>query len=175
MLIDRNSFSDAKKRISFLLSKHGSKHEISEYLASKIEYANQLNKDNWNLNLSLDGKFLRFNTGQEFCIQIDEHRILILCIRKLIPKSVKDETNDIYFLGYDKKSGEVSTQIFSEAPDILHKVQDSIGIVIIKNAAHWLGQIEKSNTQFIKSAISNTKILPQMMGAHSVGAIDFIA
>ena len=67
-IIDRNNILDAKKCIDALFRHLGNKSEVLAFLSSKIEYANNLNRDNWNLNLDLNGKFLRFNVGQEYCI-----------------------------------------------------------------------------------------------------------
>ena len=75
-IIDRNSFTDADKWIGLLFSRHGDRQGIAEFLSKKIEYANRINRYNWNLNLASNGKFLRFNVGQEYCIQIDDMDML---------------------------------------------------------------------------------------------------
>jgi len=173
--VDRNSFTDAQKYISSLLSIHGSVEQIAYFLSEKIKLANEINPHNWNLNLALNGKFLRFNVGQEYCIQIYEHEILILCLKGTIPIEVQKEKNDLYFRGYKKGSEVINTHAFNETPQCLAKVPDSIGIVFNKNITNWISLITESNSQFIEHAITKTKILPQMIGAHSVGAIEYLS
>lgn len=173
-IIDRNNILDAKKCIDALFRHLGNKSEALAFLSSKIEYANNLNRDNWNLNLDLNGKFLRFNVGQEYCIQLTSSECLILCLRHLIPSEL-NELGDIEFLGYDKKLGIVRSDNISSVPDCLVKVPNSIGCVIKNKFDKWLSLLEESNSQFIDYAIKNTKILPQMRGTHSVGSIDCLS
>ena len=174
--LDRNSFSDADKWIGLLFSRHGNRQGIAEFLSNKIEYANRINRDNWNLNLASNGKFLRFNVGQEYCIEIDDMEILILCMKQSLPETVRDETEALYFRGYDRNIGRVvDSTIFNEVPDCLAKVPNSVGVIITENSKKWLPLIDKSNSQFIDYAILNTTILPMMRKAHSVGAIDFLS
>ncbi len=175
LIIDRNCFADAKKWVGLLFSKHKNSQEIVEFLSNKIEYANRINRDNWNLNLASNGNFLRFNVGQEYCIQIDDMEILILCLKQSVPESVKEKSESLHFRGYSRNIGVVNSTSFNEIPDCLVKVPNSIGVVITENAKKWLPLIDKSNFQFIDYAISNTRILPMMIGAHSVGAVDFLS
>jgi len=174
-IVDRNSYSDAEKRINLLLLKHGDSQTLAGFLSDKIEYANRISRNNWNLNLALNGKFLRFNVGQEYCIQIDEMEILILCLRQFIPETVRNNTDALHFRGYNRDKGKVNSPIFNEVPDCLAKVPDSIGVVITENAERWLPLIDEGNSRFISHAISVTRILPMMIGAHSVGAVDFLS
>ncbi len=172
-IIDRNNFLVAKKCIDALFKYLGYKNEIIEFLSRKIEYANNLNGDNWNLNLDLNGRFLRFNLGQVYCIQITSLECLILCMRDSLPLELS-KSGDIEFRGYNKKLIVQSSDI-SSVPNCLVKVPNSIGCVIKKRFDELLPALEKSNMQFIEYAIRNTNILPQMKCAHSVGAIDFIS
>lgn len=172
--IDRNSVADAKQWINTFFAKHGSVERIADFLSGQIEYAHKLHADNWNLNLDINGKFLRFNIGQEYCIQIDKDEILVLCIRNSIPESILGRINDLYFRGY-RNGRPVNTEIFGESPDCLVKVPDSVGLVFTKNAPDLFPRIKKSNVQFIQYALSHTKILPQMRSAHSVGAVECLS
>lgn len=174
-IIDRNSFTDAEKWIGLLFSKHGDRQQLAEFLSNKIEYANTIDRDNWNLNLASNGNFLRFNVGQEYCIQIDDMEILILCLKQSMPETVRNETEALHFRGYNRNIGAVNSVSFNDVPDCLAKVPNSIGVVITENAKRWLPLIDKSNSQFIDYAISNTRVLPMMTGAHSVGAVDFLS
>ena len=174
MPIDRNSFADAKKWIGLILSKHENSQEIAEFLSRKIEYANSINSDNWNLNLALNGKSLQFNVGQEYCIRIDNNGILIICLKQSLHENVRDETEDLYFRGYKGKKLVESKKI-NETPDCLVKIPNSIGIVITRNAKKWLPLTDKSNSEFIDYATINTRIMLNMKNAHSVGAVDFLS
>jgi len=173
--IDRNSIIDAKKYISQLFSIHGKPNNIASFLSEKIRLTNRINPNNWNLNLELHGTFLRFNVGQEFCIQIGKREILVLCLKNDLPQDCQQEHSDFSFIGYSKGSGTIVTKNFKETPQFLAKVPNSIGMVFIQNIDNWLPRISASNTNFIKYAISNTKILPQSIGAHSVGAIEYLS
>lgn len=173
--LNRNSFADAKKHISQLISIHGNSKNIATFLSEKIKLANDLNPHNWNLNLSLNGKFLRFNVGQVYCIQIEKHETLILCIKDDMPHESQQEHSDFFFRGYSKGSGIIDTTNFKETPQCLAKVPNSIGVVLKHNIDNWLPSISRSNSNFIQHAISNTKILPQMIRAHSVGAIEYLS
>ncbi|MDU9050974.1 MAG: HNH endonuclease signature motif containing protein [Candidatus Electrothrix sp. Rat3] len=172
--IDRNSFVDAEVWINTFFTKHGSIQKIADFLSGQIEYAHKFNADNWNLNLDINGKFLRFNIGQEYCIQIDKDEILVLCLRSSIPESILGRTIELYFRGY-RNGLPINTKIFGESPDCLDKVPDSVGLVLTKNVPYLLPFIKKSNGQFIQYAISHTKILPQMRSAHSVGAVEYLS
>ena len=173
-IIDRNNILDAKKCIDAFFKDLENRDQILAFLSSKIEFANSLNCDNWNLNLDLNGKFLRFNVGQEYCIQLTSSEYLILCLRHLLPSELS-ESYDIEFRGYDKKLGVVQSNNIAIIPDDLVKVSNSIGCVIKKNFDKWLPLLEESNIRFIDYAIKNTKIMPQMRGAHSVGSIDYLS
>ena len=172
-LIDRNNISDAKKCINSFFSHLGGKNEILLFLSDKIEYANNLDSDNWNLNLDLNRKFLRFNAGQEYCIQITNSECLVLCLRQFLPKNL-DNSEDIKYRGYDGKVI-IQSHNIKDVPDCLIKVPDSIGCVIQNNFNEWLPILTNSNIKFIEYAIKNTRILPKMIAAHSVGAVDFIS
>lgn len=172
--IDRNSVADAKQWINTFFPQHGSVEKIADFVSEQVEYAHKFNADNWNLNLDIKGKFLRFNIGQEYCIQINKDEILVLCLRNSIPEVILGRTTELYFRGY-RNGLPVNTKILGESPDCLDKVPDSVGLVLTKNAPDLLPLIKKSNAQFIQYAISHTKILPQMKGAHSVGAVEYLS
>ncbi|MCG5502267.1 HNH endonuclease [Ectothiorhodospira lacustris] len=173
--IDRNSVIDARNYISKLFAIHTKGDELAFFLASQIMVAHEANPNNWNLNFNLNGKFIRFNVGQEYCIQIYEHEILVLCLKDELPKDCKQSHTDFFFRGYTKGSNAINTANFNEAPQCLAKVPNSIGLVFNKNIVDWISAISESNTGFIKYAINHTHILPQMIGAHSVGAVKYLS
>lgn len=173
--LNRNSFIDAKKYISHLLSFHAQNSNIILFLAKQIKFANNIAPNNWNLNLALDGKFLRLNIGQEYCIQIYEYEILVLCLKQTLPRELQQKHSDFFFRGYRKGFGFINTLDFNETPQILVKVPNSIGVVFKNNFDKWIPYISSSNSDFILYAASKTKILPQMIMAHSVGAIEFLS
>jgi hypothetical protein len=127
------------------------------------------------LNLELSGNLLRFNVGQEYCVEIDGVSILILCLKQTLPKTATEEARSLYFKGYERNTRKVKFGSFDEVPDCLAKVPNSVGVVIKEDAEKWLPLTDESNFNFIDYAISNTRILPKMTGAHSVGAIDFLS
>jgi len=173
--IDRNNVIDARKHIGKLFSIHTKDNKLAAFLANQLKVANEVNPQNWNLNFGLNGKFIRFNVGQEYCIQIYKHEILVLCLKDELPLECKQSHSDFFFRGYTKGSGEINTINFNEAPQCLAKVPNSIGVVFKANIDEWIPLISESNTDFIKYAANNTHILPQMVGAHSVGAVEYLS
>ncbi len=173
--IDRNSISDARKYIGKLFSNHGKDNKLAFFLSSQLMFANKINPGNWNLNFGLNGKFLRFNVGQEFCIEIREHEALVLCLKDNLPEECQQSHADFFFRGYTRESGTIYSRIFSEVPRCLEKVPNSIGLVFERNINNWLSVISESNSSFIEYAIENTHILPQMVGAHSFGAVEYLS
>jgi len=172
-MIDRNNRFDSEKCISALLPQRNKKIILS-FLGQVIEIANRFNNNNWNVNLDLQGKFLRFNVGQEYCFEIRQAEVLILCLRTKLPKEIKKRRNSIAYLGYYKKKP-IKSMISSEVPDCLVKVPNSIGCIIKDEFNYYLDVLKNSNYEFIKYAISHTKILPKMVKAHSVGSIIFLS
>lgn len=173
-IIDRNNIHDAKECMDALLYQLHDKKEILTFLSKRIEHTNNLAPDNWNLNLDINKKFLRFNAGQEYCIQIKHSEFLILCLRQYLPKNL-DKSKDIEYRGYDKQLGVIQSLDITEVPDCLVKVPDSIGCIINNNFNKWLPILTDSNNFFIDYAIKNTYILPKMINAHSVGAVDYLS
>ncbi len=173
-IIDRNNISDATSCINTLLANYKNSQTIVEFLAKKIEYANKINPDNWNLNLDLHGHFIRFNIGITYCINIEKDRVLVICLKKFLPEKVKNEKTALSFIGYEKRQSIISKTFF-EFPDVLATVPDSIGIFIKDDFEIWLPLLDKSNTSFIEKAINRRELFPQSKTAHSVGAISYLS
>lgn len=174
-IIDRNSMVDAKQCIDSFLAKLGNKQAIVTFLSEKIQYADKIDPENWNLNLDLNGSFLRFNVGQVYCIQIDYSEMLVLCLRSSLPEELKNGDNDLSFLGYDTTGTRIISPNLADVPDCLVKVPDSIGVLITERFDKWLPLLDSANSQFLRLGITNTEIMPQMIGAHSIGAIDYLS
>jgi len=171
-MIDRNSWFDAEQCITSLMASSHQKPILS-FLGEIIEVAAKINNENWNLNLDLKGRFLRFNVGQEYCFQISNSECLILCIRSMLPEEAKNNES-IEYLGYHKDK-EIRSHELSALPDCLVKVPNSIGCIVKDNFDYCLGLLKNPCLEFVSYAIGNTKILPQMISAHSVGAIMFLS
>ena len=100
--INRESVKDAGRIIEKFLPNQIQRTKFLSFLSNAINFSNKIDNNNWNLNLDNYGQFLRFNTGQEFCIQLDKFGLLILCNRLTI-KSVIDENNiPVNYRGYKK-------------------------------------------------------------------------
>lgn len=173
--IDRKSPTDAKNCINDLLRNVNitDKLAILNFLAEKISFTNKQKAKNWNLNLDLKGNFLRFNVGQEYCIEINKSGCLILCIRDSLPKAIHNFPT-IEWCGHTKRQKIQSTDI-NTVPDCLAKIKGSIGCLIKDNFIEILPLLQDSNLQFIEEAANKTIILPQMKTSHSIGAISFIS
>ncbi len=70
--IDRNSSQDAKQVFEKLLPNSEIRSKAEDFLGNAIGFADTLNSEKWNLNLDLNGNFIRFNVGHEYCIEILE-------------------------------------------------------------------------------------------------------
>ncbi|MHB2155763.1 hypothetical protein ACX8XN_15385 [Calditrichota bacterium GD2] len=175
MSISRESLTDAKKLIEKFIPDIRLRISILEFLAQKIKYANKINENNWNLNLDKNGRFLRFNTGHEYCIQISKDDILILCIKDELKKSIEGKKVDIIFQGYSATNEKIQSKNLFKTPDCLVKVPNSVGCIIKQNNFHkYISIINEANNSFIKFAIQNTTLLPAMKLAHSSGAVEYI-
>ena len=172
--INRNNVDDAKKQIEDFLPDKNIRTILLKFLAESIIFADRLNKANWNLNLDKNGKFLRFNTGQEYCIEISHDKTLVLCIREILRKNIKGRL-DIEFHGYSGKSKIISKNL-DDTPDCLVKVPDSVGCNIgHENIIDCLPFVKEANKIFIDTAIRKTILLPQIEDAHSVGGIEYLS
>lgn len=171
--IDRNSYQDAKQTFEKLLPDIETRQKVVDFLATAIGYADTLNSERWNLNLDLNGHFIRFNVGHEYCIEIIDQRILILCNRLTLKPTLNDNV-PVVFRGHIGREIYQSNNI-DEVPDCLAKTKNSIGCILkISDIKNHIYQFRQSNLDFIKSAIK-THQLPQMRLSHSKGAIEYLA
>ena len=172
--IDRNSYQDAKLTFEKLLPDSETRQKVIDFLATAIGYADTLNSNKWNVNLDLNGHFIRFNVGHEYCIEIISQRILILCDRLTLKPILGDKSVPVIFRGHIGRETYQSTNI-DEVPDSLAKTKNSIGCIIkTEDIKNNLDLFRQSNLDFIKYAIK-THQLPQMKQAHSRGVIEYLA
>ncbi len=172
--IDRNNSQDAKRVFEKLLPENETRSRVEDFLGDAIRFADTLNSEKWNLNLDLNGNFIRFNVGHEYCIEIISQRILILCDRLTLKSILENKAIPVIFRGHIKKEIYESDNI-DIVPDCLAKTKNSIGC-ILKTADIYdnIDLFQQSNFDFIKSAIK-THQLPQMRLAHSKGAIEYLS
>ncbi len=172
--IDRNNYTDAKNSFLKFFPDNSIRKVVCRFLASSIDYASAINNNNWNLNLDKNGYFIRFNTGHVYCIEILRNKLLIICDREELKKSIKNRNLPIIFRGYIGKKY-TENEYIDEVPDILKKINDSVGCVLnAKDAENVLKYLQESNFTFIRKAL-NTVIIKQMKEAHSKAAIDFLS
>lgn len=172
--INRESVKDAGRIIEKFLPNQIQRTKFLSFLSNAINFSNKIDNNNWNLNLDNYGQFLRFNTGQEFCIQLDKFGLLILCNRLTI-KSVIDENNiPVNYRGYKKGIGDILNQDFNETPDLLSKTKNSIGCILaLEHIENYIDYFEQSNKEFILEALK-TRLTPLMRRAHSNGAVEYV-
>jgi 5-methylcytosine-specific restriction protein A len=172
--IDRNSIEDAIKVTTKLLPNQITRNVILEFLKKAILFADQLNSQNWNLNLDKNGQFIRFNVGHEYCIRIRKNNILVICQKDSLKKSLGNKNLEIDFLGRIKREEIISKNI-DDVPNCLAKVPNSVGCYMSHdNVREYLPILEKSNLLFLEYAISNTKQRPVMREAHSKGFMSYL-
>lgn len=172
--INRESVQDAGRIIEKFLPNQTQRDKFLRFLSKAIEFTNGINKDNWNLNLDNYGQFLRFNTGQEFCIELDKYGLLILCNRLTIKKIIDEKNIPVIYRGYKKGVGDILNQNFNETPDLLSKTKNSIGCILaLEHIENYIEYFEQSNKEFILEAL-HTKLTPLMRRAHSNGAVEYV-
>lgn len=172
--LNRDNFNDAKNAIETLLPDSFARKKFINFLVDAVSYADSIKSDNWNLNLDLNGRFLRFNTGHEYCIQLVQERLLILCDRNTIKPIIEKHNIPVLYQGYNKESGLIVDTEISKVPDLLVKTKNSIGCVIEHGAIeYFIDYFDQSNKDFIRAAM-NTRLMPNMREAHSKGAVDYI-
>jgi len=173
-IIDRNSDIHAKEIIENLIPEYSLRIRLIEFLCSAIEYANNLNSANWNLNLDKNGNFIRFNTGQQYCIQIYQDELLILCERISLKQIIVKNELPVIFRGHQKQK-RIQSKNIDEVPDCVAKTKNSIGCVFkLTDCIDYLELIKESNFFFIKQALKTLQ-LPRMKNAHSKGAINYFS
>jgi hypothetical protein len=171
--INRDSFSDAKNTIEKLLPDSNAQKLFIHFLADAVSYADSLKIDNWNLNLDLKGKFLRFNVGQEYCITLYDKDLLILCNRTTLKNVLTTNTIPIDFYGYNNNQYYRNADI-DKVPNLLAKTKDNVGCILQSSDIEpYIGFLKEANRVFIDGAIK-THLMPNMRASHSKGAVEFI-
>ncbi|MBD3385573.1 hypothetical protein GF407_11690 [candidate division KSB1 bacterium] len=127
--LNRKSIQDTQKLIEKFIPDKEIRLILLNFLADQVDYAHILNDSNWNLNLDKNGKFLRLNTGHEYCIQISNENVLILCIKDVLEKGLKGIDLNIDFQGYSGRNRIISKNLY-DIPDCLIKVPNSVGCII---------------------------------------------
>ncbi len=173
--IDRNSIDDAKNVFEKLLPEESIRTKFIEFLSDAISYANRLNSQKWNLNLDKNGNFIRFNTGHEYCIQINKNELLILCDRTTLSPIITNYEIPVKYRGHIGRE-RVHSYDINKVPDCLAKTKNSIGCLLTldKKVEKYLDFFKSSNKDFIREAIK-TYHMPQMRAAHSRGAVEYLA
>jgi hypothetical protein len=170
--LNRDSIAHAKTLVEQFLPDPVTRQKFINFLCDAISFADVIRSDNWNLNLDPNGHFLRFNTGHEYCIQLKEYELLILCDRTTVTQIIDFKNIPIVFRGWSGSTVE-SLQI-KKVPDLLVKTKNSIGCVLkIDLLKDNIDKFKSSNKDFIRSAM-NTYLMPNMRRAHSKGAVDYV-
>lgn len=171
MLIDRYNPIDARNIVDQLIPDPSLQQSILSFLSEAVNLAKKINEDNWNINLDKNGRFVRFNVGQEYCIELEKKGLLILTKRECLPKEVTGKQFNIQFRGYiDRKP--VIMDDCEKVPDILAKVPGSLGCFVpYEQAELVMPKLKRANHQFLTEAITTTNILPKMKHAHSPGFV----
>ncbi|WP_420208786.1 HNH endonuclease [Candidatus Electronema sp. JC] len=170
--IDRENVQSAQEIAEKLLPDAKLRKNILHFLSNAICYANELRADNWNINLDKNGKFIRFNVGQEYCITIYKKYSLVLVLKEVLNFT---EAASVKFQGHQGKKKIISSNL-RETPDCLAKVPDSVGCLVShEHIVNILPSLEEANRRFIDYAIRNTKITPLMRRTHSPGLTAYLS
>lgn len=172
--LNRENIEDAKRTIERFLPEHEKRQIFINFLCDAISYADSIDSDNWNLNLDTSGQFLRFNTGHEYCIQLEQDALLVICDKTTLNRIADLDDISVEFLGWNGEQT-VYDKRFDKVPDALAKTKNSVGCLFdtSQDFAAYINKFKSSNRDFIKAAIK-TSIMPAMRQAHSIGAVDYI-
>lgn len=173
--INRENVDDAKKVVDRLVPDGIIQDSILAFLSDAIIYANSIRPDNWNLNLDKNGTFIRFNVGQEYCIQVDSKSTLVLALKEYLPIELIEDRS-VNFVGYVKRKKILSNN-FWEIPDCLGKIPGSVGCNLKneRTISQTLSLITETNRRFIEEALAHTEIRPLMIHAHSPAFIAYLS
>ncbi len=174
----RDSIEDSERLVEAFIPDKEARETLIDFLADMIVYAHSSDPGNWNLNLDKEGGFLRFNVGQEVCVHISPHDVLIVSLKDSVQKTIADQPVDMEFRGYLGKARKITRLLENvpEWPDFLTKVSSSIGCSFRhEHIIAYLPFFRKSVPEFIDVAVRKTKISSGMKNAHSVGSIKYIS
>lgn len=173
--IDRTSIEDAQKQIGTFIPSKPTREAFFHFLADMILYAHSIDRGNWNLNLDKAGRFLQFNTGQEYCLTISTEGTFLVCLKEPLRQIIAENVFDIEFRGYLSKKRKTSRRL-EEVPDCLAKVPGSVGCLIQHEyVIAYIPYFQHPVQQFIDVAMRETTILPKMKNAHSSGSIAYVS
>lgn len=174
--VDRENLIDAQRVIDEFNLDDTIKRNILLFLSEAIIHAHNLLPQNWNLNLDKNGKFVRFNVGQEYCIEIYPKYISVLVLKEYLPQKIVENQLNVEFKGYDGKKKVLSFSL-ENTPDCLVKIPGSVGCHVRyeRNIFYTLPLLEEANRKFIEQAITHTQIHPLMIKAHSPGFIAYLS
>ena len=173
---NRKSVDDAQRVVERLISDEVIKSSVLSYLSDAIAYAHNLEPKNWNLNLDINGGFVRFNVGHVYCIEINPNYVLVLALKKYVPEKLVENPLNVEFVGYEGRMKVISSN-FKKTLDCLKKIPGSIGCQVRyeANIALILSLLTEANRKFIEEAITQTKTSPLMKKAHSPGFIAYLS
>ncbi|HVY76746.1 MAG TPA: HNH endonuclease signature motif containing protein [Puia sp.] len=172
--LNRDDSEDAKRAVERLLPDPDKRQKFVNLLCDAISFADRIDSANWNLNLDTSGKFLRFNTGHEYCIQLNEGDLLLLCDRTTL-RLIPDVNNiPVEYMAWNGERS-VYNQRFDKVPDALANLKNSVGCWFDTNKDFtvYIDKFRGSNRDFIRAAM-NTTLMPIMRRAHSIGAVEYV-
>lgn len=178
-IFNRENPEDAQKVVDKFITDESSKRSFLSFLIDAIDYANNLGPSNWNLNLDTKGKFIRFNVGQEYCIEIQPKKsylnfITVLVLKDFIQQKLINQLNINFYR--DDEINKIPTRDLESIPGALTKVPGSVACYIrFEDIEHTLPYLKEANRKFIDKAIANTRIHPASIKAHSSGFIAYIS
>jgi hypothetical protein len=172
--LDRNSIDDAKRTVENFLPEQYKRQAFINFICDAISYTQTIDDNNWNLNLDKGGKFLRFNTGHEYCIQLEQDVLLVLCDRTTLKRIPELKDTSVRFMGGNGEQTVYHKQ-FDKVPDLLVKAKNSVGCLFdtSQDFTAYLDKFKSSNRDFIRVAMK-TALMPIMRRAHSKGAVDYL-
>ena len=172
--IDRISVTDARRVMEKFVPNERTRNILIDFLSSAIVYAHKLRPENWNVNLDKGGKFVRFNVGQEYCIEINDERILVLCMRDDLKNMFTSPASGVKFRGHHRNEI-VDDKNLSSVPDCLKLTKGSVGCLIERDKIEeYLPSLKQTNLNFISKA-QRTCLLSVSEKAHSPGYIKYLS
>lgn len=171
---DRTKLKDAQRAVERLIPDPQRRQKFIHVLCDAIAVADAIDPANWNLNLDPSGAFLRFNTGHEYCIQLDRNTLLLLCNRSALRHEEGLDGLPVAYKGWNGAKN-VYHRHYDHVPDALRKTKDSVGccIDLTDDYVQYIDRFRKANHVFIHAAM-RTRLLMGSRKAHSPGAVEYI-
>lgn len=170
--IDRSNPEHAKTFIESCFPDPEKRNVFAQFILEAIEYAQTINPGKWNLNLDKEGKFLRFNSGKVYCIELRPNSLLVVCNRESLKKNQALKKLSVSYVGYENNLL-TQAQNPDELDDLLLSIPGSLGVVLTNEQVDILPSLKEANDCLIRASVHRPHT-NNMKNAHSLGVLEYL-